>query len=123
MFGLNEDDSMRLVYLGVLLVVLLGSIGVRGRGAAKFRYLGVWLLVAVGLVALYAYRAPVLDLAAPVFRELTPSRVVEVTSPGGERELVITRGADGHFHLDGEANGTSVRFLVDTGATSTVLTM
>lgn len=123
MFGLNEDDSMRLVYLGVLLVVLLGSVGIRGRGAGKFRYLGVWMLVAVALVALYAYRAPVLEFAAPVIREIAPSRVAEVTSPEGERELVIIRGADGHFHLDGEANGTSVRFLVDTGATSTVLTL
>ena len=48
---------------------------------------------------------------------------MEVTSPEGTRELVITRANDGHFHVDGEANGASVRFLVDTGASGTVLTM
>lgn len=123
MFGLDDNDSARFVYLGVLLVLLLGSLAFgRNRGGMSFRYLGLWLLIAVALVALYAYRAPVLRLAAPVIQELAPSRVVEVTSAAGERELVVTRGGDGHFRLDGEANGASVRFLVDTGASTTALT-
>jgi aspartyl protease family protein len=124
MFGLDDDQSMHLVYLGVLLVILVGSIGLgRSRNAAKFRHLGVWVLIAAALVVIYTYRAPVLDFAAPVLRELAPSRVVEVTSPAGARELVVTRAADGHFHLSAEANQATVRFLVDTGATGTVLTM
>jgi aspartyl protease family protein len=123
MFGLNEDDSLRLVYLSVLLVMLIGSIGLgRTRAAAKFRYLGVWLLIAVGLVAIYAYRAPVLELAAPVLRELRPSRVVEAVGAEGERELVVRRASDGHFRVDADVNGVPVRFLVDTGASTTVLT-
>ena len=124
MFGLNDNQSLRLVYLGVLLVILLGSIGFgRSRTAAKFRYLGVWVLIAVALVALYAYRAPVSRFAAPVLREIAPSRVTAVTTPTGARELLISRADDGHFHVDAEANGASVRFLVDTGATGTVLTV
>jgi aspartyl protease family protein len=124
MFGLNDDQSVRLVYLGVLLVILVGSIGLgRSRGAAKFRHLGIWVLIAAALVVIYTYRTPMLDFAAPVLRELTPSRVVEITSPAGARELVITRGEDGHFRIDAEANRASVRFLVDTGASGTVLTM
>jgi aspartyl protease family protein len=124
MFGLNDDQSVRLVYLGALLVILLGSIGLgRSRTGAKFRHLGVWILVAVALVTLYAYRAPVLRFAAPVMREIAPSRVAEVTTPTGARELVVKRTDDGHFHIDAEANGASVRFLVDTGASGTVLTM
>jgi aspartyl protease family protein len=124
MFGLNDDQSVRLVYLCVLLAILVGSIGFgRGRSTARFRHLGVWVLVAVALVALYAYRDQVMRVAAPVMREIAPSRVAEVTTPGGARELVITRADDGHFHVDGKANGASVRFLVDTGATGTVLTM
>jgi aspartyl protease family protein len=123
MFGLNEDDSLRLVYLSVLLVMLIGSIGLgRTRAAAKFRYLGVWLLIAVGLVAIYAYRAPVLELAAPVLRELRPSRVVEAVGAEGERELVVRRASDGHFRVDADVNGVPVRFLIDTGASTTVLT-
>ena len=34
----------------------------------------------------------------------------------------MRRSDDGHFHIDAEANGVPVRFLIDTGATTTVLT-
>jgi len=124
MFGLNENDSGQLVYLGLLLVLLLASFGFgRGRGSGIFRQLGAWALIGVALVVLYAYRAPLLRVAAPVMQELSPARVVEVSSPSGERELVVTRGDDGHFHLDAKANEADVRFLVDTGATTTALTL
>lgn len=36
-------------------------------------------------------------------------------------ELSITRSADGHFYADGQVNGTPIRFLVDTGASSVAL--
>jgi aspartyl protease family protein len=36
---------------------------------------------------------------------------------------VIRRGSDGHFHVEADVNGSPVRFLVDTGATTTVLSM
>lgn len=124
MFGLDGDQTTRLIYLTVLLVVLVGSIGFgRGRAVGKFRYIGVWVLIAAALVVVYTYRAPMLNFAAPVMRELAPSRVADVTNAAGARELVITRADDGHFHLDAEANGAGVRFLVDTGASGTVLTM
>ena len=123
MLGLNDDQSLRFVYLTILLVMLVGSIGLgRNRSAAKFRHLGVWVLVAIALVAMYAYRGPVLDAARPIIAELTPSHVVEVTGPEGEQQLVVRRSDDGHFHIDAEANGVPVRFLVDTGASTTVLT-
>lgn len=124
MFGLNESDSARFVYLGLLLVLVLASVGFgRGRGGATFRYLGIWALIGVGLVALYAYREPVLRLAAPVLQELAPSRVMEVTGEDGAKELVVVRGMDGHFSVDADANGVDVRFLVDTGASNTVLSL
>jgi aspartyl protease family protein len=34
----------------------------------------------------------------------------------------IPKSSDGHFWADGEVNGRSVRFLVDTGATAVALT-
>jgi aspartyl protease family protein len=37
---------------------------------------------------------------------------------GSGGELVIPRGPDGHFRVEGRVNGHAVSFLVDTGATS-----
>jgi aspartyl protease family protein len=41
---------------------------------------------------------------------------------GGLGEVTLTRSADSHFYADAQVNGTNVRFLVDTGASSVVLT-
>lgn len=124
MFGLDEDVFFRLLYLVLLLIFVAG--GLRfwrlTRGTA-LRDLAVWGAIILALVTAYAYREPFARLAAPVISELRPSRVVTVTDTDGAAELVIGRGGDGHFHLDAEINGVSVRFLVDTGASDTVLTL
>lgn len=123
MFGLDNDQLARLIFLVALLAFLLSGIGFRrGAPGGGVRHLGVWALIILGLVTIYAYRAPLLRFAAPVLQELDPSRVIEVTSSDGGQELVIRRGPDGHFHLIGNVNDTPIRFLVDTGASSTVLT-
>lgn len=41
-----------------------------------------------------------------------------VAHSGADGELVIPRGPDGHFHVEGRINGQAVSFLVDTGASS-----
>ncbi len=123
MFGLDSDQTLRLLYLLGLLAFVLGGFGYwRRMRVSALGHLAIWALIALALVTVYAYRAPLLRLAAPVLQELDPSRVVEVTSADGGRELVIRRAPDGHFHVDADVNGVPVRFLVDTGASSTVLT-
>lgn len=124
MFGLNEDQSLSLVYLVLLLVFLVGSAGFGWqRAGTNVRHLAIWVLILLALITAYAYRAPLQRFAAPVLQELDPSRVIEITNESGASELSIARGRDGHFHIDAEANGTPVRFLVDTGASTTVLTL
>ena len=123
MGGLDDDRLLELVYLVGLLALLLGAFGFRRRRiGAGLRNLATWALLAAALIVAYAYREPLLRFAAPVLAEFDPSRVAEVTSPDGARELVVRRGGDGHFHVAGEANGAAIRFLVDTGASLTVLT-
>ncbi len=122
MFGFDDDQTLNLVYLLCLLVLVAGFAGWRNVGGG-IRHLALWALIVIGLIAVYAYREPFLRFAAPVLQELDPSRVVEVVNADGARELVIRRGPDGHFHLDADVNGVPVRFMVDTGATSTVLTL
>ncbi|MGH6945447.1 MAG: retropepsin-like aspartic protease family protein [Geminicoccaceae bacterium] len=40
---------------------------------------------------------------------------------GGDLEMVIRAGPNGHFVLEAEVNGAPIRFLVDTGASDVVL--
>jgi aspartyl protease family protein len=124
MLGLNNDDFVRLLYLVLLLIFLVGGFRFRRRlSAGWLRQLAVWALILIALVTAYAYREPLTRFAAPVLQELDPSRVVEITSPEGATELMVARSGDGHFHIDADVNGVPVRFLVDTGATATVLTL
>jgi len=47
---------------------------------------------------------------------------LERDSPIGLKEMVVQRQPNGHFYVDGMVNGQSVRFLIDTGATTVALT-
>jgi aspartyl protease family protein len=121
MFGLDQDQTLRLLYLVLLLCFIVVFGARRRRLSASVQQLGIWFLIIAVVLVVYAYRGPILGFFDPVLRELFPSRVVEVVNLEGGRELVVGRGPDGHFHLDAQVNGVSVRFLVDTGATATVL--
>jgi aspartyl protease family protein len=58
-------------------------------------------------------------VAGPAGGPKRVSNTDPVTAPA-PREL--RRGPDGHFYADAQVNGTSIRFLVDTGASMVVLT-
>ena len=45
-----------------------------------------------------------------------------VVRSDGDGRLVLRAGPGGHFFFEGEANGAPVRFMVDSGATTTALT-
>jgi aspartyl protease family protein len=52
-----------------------------------------------------------------------PASVGGTTTPSGDqaRTLVLAMGPGGHFHTLGQVNGRSLRFMVDTGASSVAL--
>lgn len=67
--------------------------------------------------------APVANEASPVAGAVGAPRRVSSTDPvtaPSPREL--QRGPDGHFYADAQVNGTTIRFLIDTGASMVVLT-
>jgi aspartyl protease family protein len=81
------------------------------------RYAAIWAALAAGLMLAAAYR----DELAGV-----PQRLRLALSAGdpvatGEHELTIPQDGDDQFVVVGAVNGQRVSFLVDTGATDTVL--
>ncbi len=65
-----------------------------------------------------------LGLATMYFQEWleerdNPNRVVHgVITDGGTREVTLERNRQGHYLATGDINGRSVRFMIDTGATT-----
>lgn len=108
----DPDGIARIAYLALLGMVLIGGLfaAYRGRMGRALRDAAIWLLIILGFVTLYGFKDTLLG-------ELRPSAAV-LTDEG----IQLRRGSDGHFHATLEINGAPVRFIVDTGASSVVLT-
>ena len=68
----------------------------------------------VAIFSPHAPSEPVAPLAAP-----TSAPVAAPVMNGGD--LTLIRAPDGHFYTDAQVNGTIIRFLVDTGASTVAL--
>ena len=70
----------------------------------------------------YVYRYDLQDIASRLTAGLVPGSPVGGTSFDGRPQITLVSGADGQFHARGRVNDASVAFLVDTGASTIVLT-
>ena len=105
------DDYMRLAYLVVLLVALGGFLvtDFRNRPGQTSRQALAWVLIFVAVIAAAGLWGDVRDRVAPR-QEIA-----------GDGRIEIPASADGHYHLNADLNGTTVRFVVDTGASTIAL--
>lgn len=111
---MTNDDTARLIYLGILVVAIGGSFLISGRQNLSkiFRDLAMWGLIFLGLIAGYGLWEDVRDDVSP--------RQSYVQETG---EIAVPRSPDGHYYLTLKINDSPVRFVVDTGATDMVLTL
>lgn len=109
---MDGDTTARLIYLGLLAAAIGGwaVAEMRGRLSQSLRFLLIWGLIGVGLVAGFG-------LWNDLQRGLIGGQSV---TAGGT--ITLPRAADGHFYADLTVEGQRVRFLIDTGASSIVLT-
>jgi aspartyl protease family protein len=102
----------RVLYLG-LIIVAVGSyllVEFRGRMGQMMRGLMSWGLIIVGLMAGYG-------LWQDMGGSFTPRQTI-----AAQGEITLPRARDGHYYLTLEIAGQPVEFMVDTGASSVVLT-
>lgn len=114
------EDWSDILYLLVLLGLVSSGIVTSRRfhlGQAA-RNAAIWAAIAGLLLIGYSYRQDLRAVGNRVFGELVPA--APMTADDG-RTVQVRRGPDGHFHVRGEVNGVTVRFLVDTGASAIVL--
>ncbi len=120
--GLPNDSFANLVYLGVWGTVLAVGILASGRRIADTaRALAMWMLIILVFVAGYQYRYELQDFANRVTVGLVPGSPLTVNDGGNT--VMLEKLANGHFGARGEVNAVSVDFIIDTGASSTVLTV
>ena len=120
--GMDNNDFGRLVTLSAIATMMAaGVLAGRRQIGESLRQAGMWLVIILLLVTGYLYRFDLQDLGNRLSAGLIPGRAVLTTSAGGEQILVIHKGMSGHYEADVTIDGTPLRMLVDTGASSVVL--
>ena len=110
------DQAVHVLYLLGVLVLVASSLFVRqipiGQG---LKMMIAWVLIFAAAFIIFTLRDDFRALWDRVVLE-TRGGVVQEQRGG---ELRVRQAADGHFWVDAELNGEKVRFLVDSGATTT----
>jgi aspartyl protease family protein len=116
---LSTNEFGSLAYKLALLVFLGGALFVIFRDRFTEAIMGamLWAVVGVILVIGYSYRYEVHQVADRVMAELMPGHVI---SHG--RSAEVARAGTGDFAVSAQINGARVHMVVDTGASSVVLT-
>ncbi len=120
--GMDNDVFARAAYLGIWGVVLAAGLLGSGIKLTDFaRNMAVWAVIILALVAGYQYRYELQDVASRVTAGLVPGSPISGRSADGALTVTLAKAANGHFEVNGRVNGARVHFLVDTGASSVVL--
>jgi aspartyl protease family protein len=121
--GISNDAFGQTLYLGVWgTVIAAGILGSRMRLGYIARSLALWMLLALILIAGYQYRYELQDIANRVTAALVPGSPISIGDGEGGHVVMLDKLSNGHFGARVSINGAAVDMLVDTGATSTVLT-
>jgi len=104
------------LYLLMAVMLVIGMLMTRREPAArKFTYGLAWVGVFASGFILFAFR----DNLALVAQRLKAEAVGTPVTEG--KETRIPMAIDGHFWVDAKLNGHDVKFLVDSGATTTTV--
>jgi aspartyl protease family protein len=116
---LTTDEFGSLAYKIAILVFLAAALFAIFRDRLTEAIMGalLWAVIGIVLVIGYSYRYEVNQVADRVIAELMPGHVI---SHG--RTAEVARTSSGDFAISAQINGARVHMVVDTGATSVVLT-
>jgi aspartyl protease family protein len=116
---LSTGDFASLTYK-LILLVFIGSgvlIAFRERFTQALTAALLWVALALILVIGYSYRFELREVADRVLAELVPGHVI-----ARGRAVEVARAANGDFDVIVQINGARVAMVLDTGASSVVLT-
>lgn len=116
---MTGDQTAQLIAATMMLVLVGSSLVARRLPIGQVaRMVAAWLLIFAALLVGYSYRAELKGVGERVLGDLSGTRGRTV---GGT--LRIPMGEDGHFHVRASLNGHETDLLIDSGATSTALSV
>jgi aspartyl protease family protein len=119
-FGGQGDSYARAVALAIFGTVIgVGILRSGHRLGSVARSMAAWAAIILALVAGYQYRYELQDFASRVTAGLVPGSPLSISDGGNA--VVLDKAGNGHFEARITVDGVRVRAVVDTGATTTVL--
>ncbi|UXN64385.1 TIGR02281 family clan AA aspartic protease [Phyllobacterium sp. A18/5-2] len=120
--GMANDDFARLAYMGIWGIVLASALLGSGIPLSHFlRSIAIWIIIILALVAGYQYRYELQDVGHRITAGLIPGSPISNSNGDGLVTVTLAKADNGHFEVRGEVNGATVPFMIDTGASSIVL--
>jgi aspartyl protease family protein len=119
---MDTNAFASLVYFSVLLLLIGGGFYsiFYGRFQEKLKSIGLWLAIVALLAVGYNYRGNIVKVVDRMFSVVTPDPDITASIPNIIR---VDRSAAGDFNVRVQVNGASLPMLIDTGASSVVLTL
>jgi aspartyl protease family protein len=116
---MSGSETANLVY--GLMVLMLVSSGLFARKlpiGQTLKFALAWIGIFAAGFVLFSFRGEAGAIWQRLSANLNPSapRLKDGT-------VRISKGDDGHFHVDSQINGRTVNFLIDSGATTTALSV
>ena len=117
--NLSDGDVASLIGKIGFLILISGAVlrMFRDRLSEALRQAMVWLIVGLILVGIYTFRFDLRDSGDRILAELIPGHAA-----ARGQTIEVARGRGGDFQVATEVNGVRVPMVLDTGATSVVLT-
>src|SRR3954463_15083549 len=113
---MTNDLMLGGVYLVMAVMLLVGSLMARREPAARLITMALaWLAIFAAGFVLFTFR----DDLGWVAQRLKAEAVGTPVQQGEETRIPMA--IDGHFWVDAKVNGRDVKFLVDSGATTTTI--
>ena len=112
----DEDQALTFIYLIGCLVLVLSALTVRRIPIAQgLKMFFGWVLIFLAAFVAFTLKDDFLSLGKRVLNETRG----EPEPVQGGKELRIRKSMDGHFWVNAKVNGETIRFLIDSGATTT----
>ncbi len=114
---MTGNQTANLVYALLFLVLVVSSLAARRLSLGQTaRYALAWVAIFAGAVVLYSFRGVAGQAWEQVKREINPDAPVQ-----SGQSVSVRKGDDGHFHVVARVNGHDLKFMIDSGATTSSL--
>jgi aspartyl protease family protein len=119
---MDTNAFASLVYFSALLLLIGGGVYsiFYGRFQETLKSIGIWAGIVALLVIAYNYRGDIVRVVDRMFSIVTPDPDITASIPN---HVWVDRNASGDFNVRVQVNGASLPMMIDTGASSVVLTI